>query len=133
MKPVWGALAILAACLPPAIAQAQVPRHLLGTWSAQCSDARAPRLVIAPGSVTLKDSGRDIVYRGVDVSYTYYGGAKATGEKLWLLLSSRPNGQFELIIEAPAERARSIMVDDTSPTDVPAIRSLIAKRLTSCN
>lgn len=80
------ASAALAAVVVPSTALADsVSLEFQGTWSRNCADPVAAQFVLEQTAVKVIAGGQRYSYAGVEVSHTWYGGAKATGDRVWLL------------------------------------------------
>ena len=119
---------------PAATFAVDLPAQALGTWSRKCSDAKSPRIAISNARVSVSMNGKSLDYTGVDISYTWYGGTKATEEKSWVLVSKRPGGNFEFIIEvAMTGSTRAIKLEEGSTEHGREVRKLFGKRLVRCS
>jgi hypothetical protein len=118
---------------PAAVRAVELPEQALGTWSRKCSDAKSPRIAISNSHVSVSMNGKSIDYAGVDISYTWYGGVKATEEKSWVLVSKRPGDSFEFIIEvAMTGSKRAIRIEEGSVDRGREVRKLFGKRFVRC-
>lgn len=111
-----------------------LPSQALGTWSRKCADAASPRIAIGNTRVSVSVNGKTLTYAGVDISYTWYGGTKATEDKAWVLVSKQPGGNFEFIIEvAMTGSKRAIKLEQGSDGHGREVRALFNKRFTRCS
>jgi hypothetical protein len=119
---------------PNAALAVDLPAQALGTWSRKCSDAKSPRIAISNSRVSVSMNGKSLDYTGVDISYTWYGGVKATEEKSWVLVSRRPGQNFEFIIEvAMTGSKRAIKLEAGADGHGREVRKLFEKRFVRCS
>jgi hypothetical protein len=137
---VSGKLLLLAALLPaalmalPVAAQTvELPAQALGTWARKCTDGKSPRIVIGPSRVSVTTNGKSHHYTGVDISYTWYGGVRATGDKAWVLVSKNPGAYYEFIVEvAMTGSKRAIKLEEGADGHGREVRKLFGKRFGRC-
>ena len=133
----WFAAALLPAAmlsLPGVALAVDLPGEALGTWARKCSDAGSPRIVIGNTRVSVSLNGKVLNYTGVDISYTWYGGIKATGDKVWVLVSKRPEQYFEFIVEVPMTGSkRAIKLEEGADGHGREVRKLFGKRFARCS
>ncbi|WP_099865384.1 hypothetical protein [Pararhizobium haloflavum] len=103
MRRLIGSLALLfsLAMSGAAANAAEIPAEFLGQWSTDCRDEAAPRVFLERQAVRLTVDGHAHAFQGVEVSHTWYGGAKASGNRAWLLVSRQPGGMFAFIAALP--------------------------------
>lgn len=121
--------------VPPSLSlAAELPPEALGTWARNCADAKSPRVSISDNAVTITSGSKRLRYIGVDVSYTFYGGSKATGENAWVLVSKTPGQAFEFVVEvAMTSRKRGIRLEEGNPDNGREVRPLFGKRFVRCS
>jgi hypothetical protein len=120
-------LVTLASSVP---AMADTPRQFLGTWSTRCDDPDAPRMEVAVQKVAIK-TDRQYSYAGIDVSYTWIGGAKATGNNPWLLVSKTPGAPFEFVVGPPVDG--SLILEEGHPDKGKGVKALFGNKFHRCD
>lgn len=119
--------------LMPFIALAETaPSSATGTWRADCSNA-STQIVIEPRRVTIASRGKEHAFSGIEVSRTWVGGARASGNKVWLLVSARPNGPYAVVIEVSPGKQASLTLDEGHPDHGREVRPLIGTKFQKCS
>ena len=123
----------VAAVMPAAPVRAEgVPAALRGTWSLDCADPNAAQLVLEAANVTLVTAGRRHAYAGVEVSYTWVGGARASGDRVWLLISKAPNGPFAFVIATTRGKRPVLVLEEGHPEHGREARRLFGAKFLRC-
>lgn len=127
-------LAGIGVAAPVSVARAaELPPEALGTWAWNCELADSPRVSISPGSVVVTIGGKRHRYGGVDVSWSWEGGAKADGSSAAVLVSKRPNGPFAFVFMVPVKSDEPFaMMESGHPDHGKAVRSLLNKAFVKC-
>ena len=112
---------------------AELPPEAVGIWALNCANTKSPRVTIANNSVTVTTGGKRLRYGGVDISWSWVGGNSATGDRAWVLVSKKPNGPFEFIVEvAMTGKTREIKLEEGNPDNGRPVSPLFGKRLVRC-
>jgi len=123
----------VAAVMPAAPARAEgVPAGLRGTWSLDCANPNAAQLMLEAANVTLVTAGRRHAYAGVEVSYTWVGGARASGDRVWLLISKAPNGPFAFVIATTRGKRPVLVLEEGHPEHGREARRLFGAKFLRC-
>ena len=127
-------VAVLSLGFFPATALAdQVPPEFLGTWGQRCTDPAAPRIALEPEQITITSSGRRYTYAGVEVSHTWFGGARASGDRVWLPTSKEPGAPFEFIVAPPPYGKEGFMIlEEGHPDHGREVKSLFGPEFYRC-
>jgi hypothetical protein len=128
---VLAASAALAAAVPSVALAGAVPSEFLGSWSPDCADPSAPQLVLEEMLVTVILGDKRHSYPGVEVSHTWYGGAKATGDRVWLLTSKGPNQPFDFIVELTYGK-RFLVMENGHPDQGQKLKRLFGPKFLHC-
>ena len=123
---------VVAGTFPAAAQDNLVPAEFLGRWSATCGDPGAAQVWLSPITVTVVSDGREDIYSGIDVSRTWEGGVKATGGRVWLLVSKEKTGPFDFIVELASGRS-SLVITDGSPSHGAQVRHLLGTEFHYCD
>lgn len=122
----------LSVAFPSAGLAEPVPANLQGSWSRNCKDLGTNSVNIDSAAVTVVVKGKRHVYKGIDISRTWFGGAKATGDTIWLLMGKRDGKEFEFIIAATPGKQGFLVLEEGNPDRGQEIRSLFGKKLLYC-
>lgn len=126
------ASAALAAVVVPFTALAgSVPLEFQGTWSRNCADPAAAQFILEQSAVKVVAGGQRYSYAGVEVSHTWYGGAKATGDRIWLLTSKKPNQPFDFIVELTIGKD-FLVVEEGHPDHGHEMKRLFGPKFQHC-
>lgn len=111
----------------------QIPAQVQGTWSTRCTDASAPRVSIGSRAITIFSNGQRHVYSGVEVSHTWYGGAKASGDRVWLPTSKTPDGPYDFIAAPPPYGKKGFLIlEEGNPDAGQEIKNLFGPKFSRC-
>jgi hypothetical protein len=126
-------LAMAGEIATPSIAWADpVPAVFLGTWSPDCANKQAARIILEPATVTIVLNGKNRAYTGIEVSRTWMGGAKATGDKAWLLTSKGPGQPLEFVVAPQSNQFSALVLEEGHPDYGRGIRHLFGPRFQRC-
>lgn len=127
-------LAVVGLVAPVYVSQAaELPPEALGTWAWNCELADSPRVAISTRSVVVTMSGKRHRFGGVDVSWTWDGGAKADGSSAAILVSKRPSGPYAFVFVVPIKSDEPFsMMESGHPDHGKAFRSLLNKAFVKC-
>lgn len=110
-----------------------VPEEFQGTWSARCDDPEVPQLLLKGTRVSVRSPKGESSFSGVEASHTWYGGAKASGDRVWLLVSKQAGGDFEFIIAPPPYgKTGALTLEEGHPDLGQDVRALIGQELFRC-
>lgn len=123
--------ALAAVVVPSTVLAASVPLEFHGTWSQNCADPAAAQFVLEQTAVKVVAGGKRYSYAGVEVSHTWYGGAKATGDRIWLLTSKEPNQPFDFIVELTFGRD-FLVVEEGHPDHGREMKRLFGPKFQHC-
>jgi hypothetical protein len=116
----------------PVLAEA-IPADFRGIWAPACSDPSAPRLTVGADSLNLSLGGRSHGFAGVEISRSWIGGARASGEGIWFLASRRPGSPFAFVAGAP-QGAKGVMVLEAGhPKHGQEMKSLFGVAFRRCS
>lgn len=111
----------------------EVPEEFQGTWSARCDDPEVPQLLLKGTRVSVRSAKGERSFSGVEASHTWYGGAKASGDRVWLLVSKQAGGDFEFIIAPPPYgKTGALTLEEGHPDLGQDVRALIGQELFRC-
>jgi hypothetical protein len=130
---VLAASAALAAAAVPSAARAEtVPAEYQGAWSLDCADPAAAQVVVGPDAVAVLTGGGRLSYAGLEVSRIWYGGIKATGDRVWLLVSKEPGQPFEFIVELAARKRGPLSLEEGHPDHGREMKRLFGPKFRYC-
>ena len=111
----------------------EVPEEFLGTWSTLCGDTNTPRIDMAANSIAITVGGTTHRYNGINASRTWYGGAKADGNRIWLPTSKRPGQKFAFVAAPPPFGTGGPMIlEEGVPEASGDIRSIFGASFRRC-
>ena len=128
----WTLAAIAWAIFPSVALAERVPEQIQGVWSEDCNSPGAATVTIDPAVVTIVVEEQRHVYEGVEVSRTWYGGAKATGDTIWLPTSRTPGKQTEFVVAATPGENGVLMLEDGHPDFGREIRQVFGRKFQRC-
>lgn len=127
------ALGVIACVSFPSIARAElVPEEIRGIWSQDCEDPSSAKVTIEPPVVTIVVEKQRDVYEGVEVSRTWYGGVKASGDTIWLPTSKAPGQKLELVVAATRGKNGFLMLEEGHPDFGRDIRQVFGRKFQRC-
>lgn len=106
------------------------PSELLGTWSQDCGDLSAAKMIVQPEMITVLRQDDQLLYRGVEISRTWFGGVRASGDRVWILTSKERGQPFEFII---AQENGLLVMEEGHPDYGQEVKSLFGKRFHLCD
>lgn len=124
-------VALAAVVIPFTALADSVPSEFQGIWSRNCADPAAAQFVLEQSAVKVIAGGQRTSYDGMEVSHTWYGGVKATGERVWLLTSKEPNQPFDFIIELTFGKD-FLVVEEGHPDHSREMRRLFGPKFQHC-
>ncbi|SCZ00006.1 hypothetical protein [Microvirga guangxiensis] len=128
------AAAILAASSMPtfALTLEDYPEYRV-VWSLDCKNPAADRVDVKLDNITIFVKGTPHVYRGVELSKTFSGGARADGKLAWIFGSKEKDGDYVFIAEVPGYgRKGPLELTPAGYTPVPDLEPLWGKKFKKC-
>ena len=125
-------VAVLATLVPSAAWAEDVPASLQGTWSTNCHDPAAVRIVLGAETVSIVVNGQRHDYAGVSVSRTWHGGARATGDRIWFPTSKTPGQAFEFVVAVTPGEQGVLVLEEGHPQYGRDVRSLFGSNFRRC-
>lgn len=115
--------------MPLAALAQEIPSELLGAWSEDCANPAAAQIILQPNAVAIISDGQQHVYTGVDVSHSWIGGARATGDRIWILTSRDPGNPYEFVI---AQEPDALVMEEGHPDLGREVKALFALKFGRC-
>lgn len=110
-----------------------IPKEYVGIWAKRCGDLNSAVLRIESNQVTVEERGNRRVYGGVDFSYTYGEGARASGRYSWILVSKVPNGMYAFVLTVPGYgRAGPAVFEEGAAGEGREVRDLFGVKFRRC-
>jgi hypothetical protein len=124
---------LLAASLPAsALILDEYPEYR-GTWSLNCKNPSADKVQVEVKKVTITHAGTPHEYRGVELSHTFGGGAKADGKNAWIMISKIPDGEYVFIAEVPGHKRKGpLELQEQGPDAGTEVKPLWGKKFQKC-
>jgi hypothetical protein len=120
----------------PAWAQDRLDAETLklfgGSYSADCSNAKATRLRVLADALMVDESGKRMTGRNVKAAYFYFG-ESAPPEHQVVLLSEVQGGLQLMFVVNRDHSGQYIMLDGAAKVQAALGKSLLAKQYYSCN
>ena len=133
MRAFISAAILLAASLPAAALTLDDYPEYRGTWSLNCKNPSADKVQVDIDKVIITHTGTPHEYRGVELSHTFVGGARADGKNAWIMISKVPDGEYVFIAEVPGHKRKGPLVLDEQGDGAGAeVKPLWGKRFQKC-
>ena len=106
-----------------------VPSGLVGAWSEDCSNPAAAQIILQPNAAAIVAAGQQHIYAGLEISHSWLGGAKAEGDRIWILTSRKTGQPYEFIL---AQEADALVMEEGHPDFGQEVRTLFGTRFVRC-
>lgn len=107
----------------------ELPSRLVGAWSQNCTNPAAAQIILQPGGAAIIAEGQRQIYGGIEISHSWMGGARATGDQVWVLASKQAGQPYDFVI---ASKSDSLVLEEGHPDHGQEVRHLFGSRFDRC-